>query len=244
MAEKKEKFLITVKSNTKDLFAFTKLVPNRKKRFQKASSEPITSDPINELSRRLHPERQELIISEIKDETKSTKTFKLVPDPNSNTKEVAYFRAGQYLSLKIQVNGVTITRPYSISSSPSDALKGFYEITIKKVEGGFLSEYVWKNWQIGTKIETSGPEGFLYHEPLRDSTHIVGIGGGSGITPFRSMAREIIEGKMDIKLTIIYGSSEELFLLFMRAYRDVQFCRERTCKIKPSHQESKERSLR
>jgi len=123
MSEEKNKFDITVKSNSRDLFAFTKLVPNRKKRFERASSEPITKDPMNELAVRLHPIRQYLVISEIKDETKSTKTFKLIPDPDSKTKEVAYFRAGQYLSLKVQVNGVLITRPYSISSAPSEALK-------------------------------------------------------------------------------------------------------------------------
>ena len=43
--------------------------------------------------------------------------FKLIPDPDSITKELAFFRAGQYLSFKVEVNGVVITRPYSISSS-------------------------------------------------------------------------------------------------------------------------------
>ena len=111
-----ERFIITVKSDTKDLSAFLKLVSMRKKRFKEASSAPITSDPINELARKLHPERQNLVISEIKEETKSTKTSKLVPDPDSTTGDLAYFRAGQYLSLKVDVNGVVITRPYSISS--------------------------------------------------------------------------------------------------------------------------------
>ena len=68
---KEEKFIITVKSNTKDLYAFTKLVSERKKRIEKASNEPITSDPINELARKLHPERQFLIIDEIRDFKKS-----------------------------------------------------------------------------------------------------------------------------------------------------------------------------
>ena len=82
-----ERLNVTIKSNTKDLFAFTKLLPSRKKRIERASSEPITEDPIMDLMRKLHPERQFLIIDEIKEETKSTKTFKLVPDPDSETKE-------------------------------------------------------------------------------------------------------------------------------------------------------------
>ncbi len=69
MSEEKKKFDIIVKSNTRDLFAFTKLVPSRKKRFEKASSEPITKDPMNELAMQLHPLRQYLVISEIINET-------------------------------------------------------------------------------------------------------------------------------------------------------------------------------
>ena len=205
MSKKEEDIII--KSPTRDLFAFTKLVPQRKKRIEKASNEPITSDPMNELASRIHPKNQYLIIREIRDETKSAKIFKLIPDPDSNTKELAYFRCGQYLSLKVEVNGVVITRPYSISSSPTDALHGFYEITIRKTDDGFLTPYIWNNWKVGTKLVSSDPSGHFFYDNLRDLKNIVGIGGRSGITPFRSMAKEIDEGKLDIKLTVIYGSS-------------------------------------
>ncbi len=219
-----EKFIITVnsKSPSKDIIAFTKLVSERKKRIEKASSKPITSDPINELARTLHPERLFLIISEIRDETKTTKTFKLVADPASTTKQLAYFRPGQYLSLKVEVNGVIITRPYSIASSPNEALKGFYEITIKKEEHGFLTHHIWDNWKVGTKIISSGPEGFFFYDPLRDSKQIVGIAGGSGITPFRSIAKSIIDNTIDAKLTILYGSSDQKDIIYFNEFKNIE----------------------
>ena len=220
--ENGEKLNVTVRSNTKDLFAFTKLVPNRKKRIEKASSEPIREDPINDLAWKLHPERQFLKIDEIKEETKSTKTFKLVPDPDSVTKELAYFRPGQYISLKVDLEGVRITRPYSIASSPKDALKGFYEITIRKEENGFLTHFIWDNWKVGTKVESSGPEGFFYYERLRDLTQIVGIAGGSGITPFRSMVKAIIDGTIDAKLILLYGSSEEDDIIYYDEFKELE----------------------
>ena len=220
--ENEEKLNVTVRSNTKDLFAFTKLVPNRKKRIERASSEPIREDTINDLAWKLHPERQFLIIDEIKEETKSTKTFKLVPDPNSVTKELAYFRPGQYVSLKVDLKGVRITRPISIASSPKDALKGFYELTIRKEENGFLTHFIWNNWKVGTKIESSGPEGFFYFERLRDLTQIVGVAGGSGITPFRSMAKAIIDGTIGAKLTLLYGSSEEDDIIFYNEFKEME----------------------
>ena len=51
------------------------------------------------------------------------------------------------------------------------------------------------------------PFGTFYWEPLRDSREIVALAGGSGITPFMSMAREVANGKMKgCKLTVLYGS--------------------------------------
>lgn len=209
---------IKVKGNVKDLLKFTKVIPERIERIQNASSERITKDAINELANKLHPDIQHLMISEIVDDTKSTKTFKLVPDLDSDTRQVAYFRAGQYLSLKIDVNGYKITRPYSISSAPYEALEGFYEITIKKTEGGFLSEFAWKNWKVGTKIEASDPQGFFYWDSIRDKKSIIGLAGGSGITPFRSMAREIAAGKMEATLSIFYGSSDQEDIIFFEEF--------------------------
>ncbi len=222
MTEKEDKLNITVKSNNKDLYSFMKLVPTRKKRIEKASNAPITSDPINQLARKLHPERQHMVISEIRDETKTTKTFKLIPDPDSDTKELAYFRAGQYLSLKVVVDGVLITRPYSISSSPTDALNGFYEITIRKESHGFLTGHVWEHWKVGTKVESSGPEGFFYYEPIRDAGTIVAIGGGSGVTPFRSMAKAIINGTLDAKMVLLYGSSDEHDIIYYNEFKEIE----------------------
>jgi len=220
--DSEERLNVTVKSNTKDLFAFTKLLPSRKKRIERASSEPIREDAIMELSQKLHPERQFLIIDEVKEETKSTKTFKLVPDPDSETKELAYFRPGQYISLKVDLKGVRITRPYSIASPPKDALKGFYELTIRKEENGFLTKLIWDTWSVGTKVESSGPEGFFSFERLRDLNQIVGIAGGSGITPFRSMAKAIIDGTIDAKLTLLYGSSEEDDIIYYEEFKQME----------------------
>ncbi len=220
--EKEIDFKISVKGNIRDLLAFKNLASVRKKHIDKAPEDFIKFDPVNNLANQLHPSKQNLVISEIKDETKSAKTFKFIADPDSNTKKLAYFRAGQFLSLKVEVDDIPITRPYSISSSPSDALKGFYEITIRKEENGFLTSFIWENWKVGTKIESSGPNGYFYYDPLRDSREIMCIAGGSGITPFRSFAKEIMEGKLNITLTVLYGSSEEDDILFYDEFKDYE----------------------
>ncbi len=215
---------VNVKGHIRDLLAFRGLVAKRKKRIAKSSAEPVGIDPMNKLAQQLHPHSQHLVIAEIKDETKTSKTFKLVADPDSGRRELAYFRAGQYLSLKVEVDGVGITRPYSISSAPFEALgtDGFYEISVRKDPDGFLTPHVWDNWQVGTKIKSSAPCGYFYHEPMRDEAKIVGLAGGSGITPFRSMAREIVHGEMDTQLLLIYGSSDEDDILFYDEFKALE----------------------
>ncbi|MBD3196990.1 MAG: 2Fe-2S iron-sulfur cluster binding domain-containing protein [Candidatus Lokiarchaeota archaeon] len=222
MNDEKEELKVKIKGKIRDLLAFSKLTSTREKKFKKASATPIEKDDIKELSEDLHPKYQYLEIKEIRDNTKSSKTFKLIPNHVLNTRELAYFRAGQYLSLKVNVDGHNITRPYTISSSPSDALEGFYEITIKREEDGFLTNYIFKNWEVGTKITASDPQGFLYYQPLRDLSNIVGIAGGSGITAFRSIAKDIVENKYDLQLTILYGCSEEDDILFFEELKELE----------------------
>ena len=213
---------VNIKGHIRDLLAFKGLVPKRKKILKKASSQPIRTDAINDLAKKLHPKKQFLVIEKIKDESPTSKTFTLVAAPDTETKELAFFRAGQYLSLKIDVNEALITRAYSISSSPIDALNGFYEITIKKVEDGFLTDHIWNNWKIGTQIEASAPEGNFYYEFLRDKKELVGIAGGSGITPFRAIARMIDAGKLDINLVLLYGSADEKEIIFLDEFKALQ----------------------
>ena len=214
---------VTVKGYLRDLIAFQRMVPKRKKRIKKAPGTPMLIDPINELARNLHPETMHLKVDNIRNETISTKTFRLIADPDSGTKSLAFFRAGQYLSIRTTVNGVSITRPYSIASSPRESLNGgFYEIAIRKKYGGFLTEHIWDNWKEGDKIESSGPSGVFYHEALRDTKYIVALAGGSGITPFRSMMKDIIDSDIGVKLTLIYGTRTANDIIFEKDLRRLE----------------------
>jgi ferredoxin-NADP reductase len=215
---------INVKGHIRDLLAFRRLVPTRRKRFARASAQPLGPGPMNRLAEQLHPHRQNLLVTAVRDETHTTRTFRLIPDPDSDTRELAYFRAGQYLSLKIELNQVGITRPYSISSAPYEALgtDGFYEITIRRIEDGFFTPYLWDNWAVGTKVESSGPSGQFYYEPMRDEHKIVGLAGGTGITPFCSMAKEIVYGDMDAELLLLYGSSDKDDIVYYELLKELE----------------------
>ena len=162
----------------------------------------------NILAQRLHPAVQHCVIEKIEDHG-DAKSFTLVPDPENGTKEMAYFRASQYVSVALNIDGALVHKPYTIRSNPKDALgtEGTsYTLTIKRTNPAYASAYILETWKEGDRIDISGPLGDFYYQDLRDEKHVIAIAGGSGITPFYSMAAAIVDGIEDFNMTILYGS--------------------------------------
>lgn len=184
-----------------------KLNQARQEKINAATASPLPQTyPMNELVKALHPATQHLKVAEIIDHGPDAKSFVFVPDQDRGTTKLAYFQAGQYISLRLHIGDSYVTRPYAISSSPQQARAGKYVVTMKLVPNGFVTPYIWEHWRVGTTVTASGPAGDLFYEPIRDAKNIVAIAGGSGITPFYSMAQAIDEGTLDANLTILYGS--------------------------------------
>ena len=162
-----------------------------------ASSAVIAAE---EDSRQLHPEHLELYVSDSIEETRSTKTLRLVSKDNY----LPPFLAGQYIALFLEVGGIRTSRPYSISSQPNQV--GYYDITIRRVENGLVSNFLLDEVKRGDTLISSGPAGNFYFNPLIHKETIVCIAGGSGITPFMSMIREIIECGLDRTVYLFHGS--------------------------------------
>lgn len=158
----------------------------------------------------LHPDRLSLRVGEIIDETPTAKTLRLV----SATGYLPPFQAGQYISLFVEAGGVRTSRPYSISSSPRQ--RAFYDVTIRRVEGGFISDVLLTETKAGAALATTAPAGNFYFNPLFHSPDMVCLAGGSGVTPFMSMIREIAEAGLDRRLTLLYGSRSEGDIIFAR----------------------------
>jgi len=160
----------------------------------------VYRDSVDKQINLLHPTRMKLRVSEIIDETTSTKTLRLV----SQDGYLPPFLAGQYIALFLDLSGIRTSRPYTISSPPNQT--GFYEITIRRVEDGLVSNYLLDEVKKGDELESSGPAGNFYHNPLFHDRTMVCIAGGSGITPFRSMIREIVECGLERDVYLFYGN--------------------------------------
>ena len=196
-----------------DMLKFKNMAKVREQAIQAAPAKEIKGDfAINNNAKLLHPDHQKLVVSEIIDHAGAgAKTFVF---KSAEGKPLAYFRAGQYLSLKLQIGDSFVTRPYSISSSPQWTLEGKVAITVRTNPGGFVADWLLANLKVGDKVIASGGEGQFYYEGLRDAKNVVALAGGSGITPFLSMAYAIRDGIEDFNLTIIFGSRTEENILF------------------------------
>lgn len=212
---------------------FLPMLSDRQARFKAAKADlPRLSDNATALAKALHPKRQYLKVAEVVDRTEDCKSFTLIPDTQRGTSSLAYFGAGKYLTVFEEINGMPITRAYSISSSPKDSLEGKYVLTIKLVEGGLMSRYIFDTWTVGTKVEVSAPAGNFEYQPLRDAENVICIAGGSGITPFISMANAIADGDEDFNMTLLYGSRNYDNILFRQELEELT---EKCDKIKVVH---------
>ena len=178
----------------------------REQKIAEASAElPTSIYNANILAKKLHPNVQYAVVAAIADHG-DAKSYTLAPDTEKGAEGLAYFRAGQYVSIALDIGDAKLNKPYTIRSCPKDALNGTYTITVKRTVNGFASDYILDNWQVGTKVKLSAPLGEFYYQEMRDAKQVVALAGGSGITPFYSMAAAIADGTEDFALTILYGS--------------------------------------
>jgi ferredoxin-NADP reductase/ferredoxin len=189
-----------------------------KKKREELQTIPYYYDGLERLCNRIHPKKQLLRISDIKELSHDTNLFRLVSEkPN---KPLAPFRAGQYIGLTVEINGVRTSRPYSLVSSPNQY--AYYELGIRKKLGGFVSPYLVDNVKVGDLFESTEPMGNLYYNPIFHGKNLVFIAGGCGITPFISFLRDITEKTVPLNIWLIYGALTEKDILFRNELEDMQ----------------------
>ena len=207
---------------------FTKMTPTRQAKIEAAPAKALPSTDSykpNQIANALHPEVQYLKVSKIVEYGTDAKSFYLEPNAEKGTTSLAWFSAGQYLSISLEIGNIKLSRPYSLASSPREALNGHYMLTIKRVKDGLTSNYILDNWAVGSEVTASEPLGVFTYEPLRDAKTVIGIAGGSGITPFRSLAKAIADGDEEANLILLYGSRTLEDAIFQDEFKSL----EKTC---------------
>lgn len=151
-----------------------------------------------------------LKVSELVRETPDAVT--LIFDLPEDHKEAFQYTHGQYLTIKITVNGAEERRSYSMCSSPVD---DHIAVTVKKVEGGKVSTFLHEKVKAGDELEVMPPDGRFFTEldPDQRKTYYL-FGAGSGITPLMSILKTILEKEPLSTVFLLYGNRNETSIIF------------------------------
>lgn len=132
------------------------------------------------------------------DETPHIKTIRVARP------EGFQFAPGQFMPVRIKVEGKELTRCYSISSSPSSP--GYLEISVKRQ--GVVSNALHATVRPGALLSIRQPAG-SFRYPGDDDRPVVLIAGGIGITPLMSMLRHAVATHPTRPITLLYGAHTE-----------------------------------
>ncbi len=123
------------------------------------------------------------------------------------------FRPGQFLSVDVSIDGERLRRAYSLASACVPGVP--VHVTVKRIQGGRVSNYLNDTTQVGDELAVLGPSGNFTIEPRQvNERHLVMVAGGSGITPIMSLLETVLRVEGGSRVTLIYGN---------RAWEDVIF---------------------
>jgi nitric oxide dioxygenase len=125
-------------------------------------------------------------------------------------KEIADFKPGQYISVKLEIEGEQFThiRQYSLSDAPG---KDYYRISVKKEAGmqtpdGMVSNYLHSSVEEGEVLSISAPAGDFFLDTNKE-TPVVLLSGGVGLTPMISMLNTVADLQPEKNVTFIHAAA-------------------------------------
>ncbi|TDB59114.1 ferredoxin--NADP reductase [Arundinibacter roseus] len=127
--------------------------------------------------------------------------------------EVVKYKPGQFLTLLLPHEGTKVRRSYSMSSSPYTDVS--LAITVKRIPGGFASNYLNDHLKVDDALEVLEPMG--HFGPVIDAEKartVVLIGAGSGITPLVSIAKSVLMVEPESVVYMLYGNRNQESIIF------------------------------
>jgi ferredoxin-NADP reductase len=138
------------------------------------------------------------------DEAADIKTFRIARPDGFD------FRAGQFIPVRVRIDGRPHVRCYSISSSPD--CRGYFEISVRRQ--GLVSATLHSTLRTGATVTLGRPAGaFTY--PAADDRPLVLLAAGIGITPLLSMLRYVVWADPGRPVTLLYSARTERDVAFL-----------------------------
>jgi glycine betaine catabolism B len=133
-------------------------------------------------------------------ETEDVKTFCLVAEASM----LFDYLPGQFVTIEVEINGKSVLRPYSISSTPTRPYH--LSVTIKRVDGGLVSNWMHDEFGVGDRLKlVGGAMGQFTCVPNLPEKMLL-ISAGSGITPMLSMSRMVQDTLVDSDIVFLHSA--------------------------------------
>lgn len=127
-----------------------------------------------------------------------------------------FFKPGQFVTLELEIDGQQVMRSYTIASSPSVPYS--FSITVKRVPGGVVSNWLHDNLKEGDALAVHGPVGNFNCIDFPNDKVLL-LSGGVGITPVMSMARWWFDTNAEVDIHFVHSARTPKDLVF---YRELQ----------------------
>ncbi len=157
----------------------------------------------------------------IKDVYKETSDCSVITfDVPENLVEEFYFRQGQHLTLKADINGEDTRRSYSLCSSP---IENEWQVAVKTIPGGTFSTFVNDTLKSGDTLEIMEPSGMFGVEVNPNKTkNYLFFAAGSGITPVLSMVKTHLALEPNATCKLFYVNRTAKSIIFKEALEQLR----------------------
>jgi ring-1,2-phenylacetyl-CoA epoxidase subunit PaaE len=152
-------------------------------------------------------------VAEVVPETSEANSIRFDIPPE--LRERFAFKPGQHLTLRTTLGGEEVRRNYSLCTTPDE---NDWMVTVKRIGGGLFSNWVGDQLKAGDTVDVMPPHGsFTTDFDAGKSRHLVGIAGGSGITPVMSLLRSTLKYEPVSRFTLLYGNRDSSSVIFLEA---------------------------
>lgn len=177
-------------------------------------SEPAATFEIRRPSARWGTQRshapRRLRVAEVIQETPTVRSYVLEP---VDAAAPLRFRAGQHLTLLVDIDGVTHRRCYSFSSAPAADARP--SITVRRAPEGRVSRHLQQTVRAGDTLLATEPAGeFTLPTDPAASRLVAFVAGGVGVTPLIGLAESLLRDEPASRAILLCGNRSEDEIIF------------------------------
>jgi len=154
-------------------------------------------------------DRAHLVCRGVLEITHDVKTFMFEAEDGS----LFHFEPGQFITLELEIQGQPVSRCYTVSSPPTRP--HLLAITVKRVVGGPVSNWLHDTLQIGSRLPVAAPLGQFTLERAARAKFLF-LSAGSGITPLMSMTRTLVDLASDADVVFVHSARTPVDIIFRR----------------------------